>query len=292
MGIRGLLVALVCVSPMIAQDEARQIWDDGFRQKRPAPANKPAARPGTAGRPIAYRASQPITAGTPAPGALVGVTIWRLRPGSRGDENVPRLLVPDEPSGPSIEYVPERVPVNGALREGDRVRLAIEVPQTGYLYVIDRERYKDGGFSDPYLLFPALNLSKGDNRVAAGRLVEIPAQSDPIPALRLERQSSQQVGEELLILVTQKPIEGLQIGTRPLKLAQEMVAAWERDWASSTKRLDLVSGSEAAWTAAEKRAGASADRPLTRDDPMPQAIFQVASPPDRPLLVHIPLEIR
>ncbi len=292
MRVRVLMVVLTCLVPLIAQDEARQIWDDGFRQKRPARASKPAGQPPTSPRPIAYRPSQPVTGDTPPAGALVGVTIWRLRPGSRADANVPRLLVPDEPSGPSTEYVPERVPVSGTLREGDRVRLAIEVPQTGYLYVIDRERYKDGGFSDPYLLFPALNLSKGDNRVAAGRLVEIPAQSDPIPALRLERQSPQQVGEELLILVTQKPIEGLRIGTRPLKLAPEMVAAWERDWATSTKRLDLVSGSEATWTAAEKQAGASADRPLTRDDPMPQAIFQVASPPDRPLLVRVPLEIR
>jgi hypothetical protein len=286
MRLRALILLLAVLSPLIAQDEARQIWDEGFRQKRPAPARR-AASPA---KKIAYRASQPGTTAKTG-GALVGVTVWRLRSGARGDENAARLLVPDTPGGTTTEYVPERVPVSGKLREGDRVRLAIEVPQDGYLYVIDRERYNDGGFSDPYLIFPALNLSKGDNRVTAGRLVEIPAQSDPVPALRLERQSDRQIGEELLVIVTQKPIENLPLGTRPIKLAPEMVAGWERSWGSTAKRLDLVSGGEQNWTMVEKQAGGSDQRLLTQDDPMPQAIFQLASPPNTPLLVRVPLEV-
>ena len=46
-------------------------------------------------------------------------------------------------------------PDNTPLRDGDRMRLSIEAPWDGYLYVLNREQYADGSTSDPYLIFPA-----------------------------------------------------------------------------------------------------------------------------------------
>jgi len=47
----------------------------------------------------------------------------------------------------TTEWAPERVPANANLRQGDRVRLTIDSPDSGH--VIDRERYADGGAASP-----------------------------------------------------------------------------------------------------------------------------------------------
>ena len=105
----------------------------------------------------------------------VGVTIWRLRPSTAADTGA-RLLVQDNAG--SGEWTPERVSATSTLRNGDRVRLAVESPQAGYLYVIDRERYASGERGAPYLIFPTSRTHGGDNQVTAGKLVEIPGQED------------------------------------------------------------------------------------------------------------------
>ena len=48
------------------------------------------------------------------------------------------------------------------------MRVAIELPQEGFLYVVDRERYRDGTSGDPYLIFPVQNLNHGDNKGEPG----------------------------------------------------------------------------------------------------------------------------
>ena len=53
----------------------------------------------------------------------------------------------------SGELTAERIDTGAPLALGDRVRLTIESPNGGFLYVIDREVYDDGTTSDPYLIF-------------------------------------------------------------------------------------------------------------------------------------------
>ena len=82
--------------------------------------------------------------------AIIGITVWRMRP---ADEADPATLTAGRESGGLLKVTPERVETDTLLREGDRVRLTIEAPRKGYLYVIDRERYADGTSSAPYLIF-------------------------------------------------------------------------------------------------------------------------------------------
>jgi hypothetical protein len=267
-----LFVITIGVASVAAQDSPRQIWDSGFRQKRPAPSAKPStsAPPTTPDYRVAAGPAPVTTAGA----RLVGFTLWRLRRAVDGD-TTPRLLVQD--SGPSPEeLVPERISPGESLAVGDRIRLGFEVAQRGYLYVIDRERYADGSRGAPYLLFPARNLRGGDNRVEPGRLIEIPAQGDDVPALRVRRSESRHVGEELTVLVTEKPVDGIVLGEWDTKLPEDLVQRWERQWGTggAVPRLDLLaSPAESAWTASEKSSGL-AQRLLTQDDPLPAALYQ------------------
>src|SRR5579864_1240145 len=154
------------------------------------------------------------------PAKQVGVTVWRLRPAASGDSGA-RILVQQDAN--TVEWVPERVSSTGSLKAGDRVRLSVESPDAGYLYVIDRERYAAGERGDPYLIFPTTRTRDGDNRVTGGRLIDIPAQDDRPNFFTLRSSREDQSEEDLTVLLTPKPIEGLQIGSKALALSEAQV---------------------------------------------------------------------
>jgi hypothetical protein len=289
--LRRLTISLSFALLLWASDDPREIWDDGFRAKRPVGAAQIAA-PSKSLTYSAKPAPQAIRNGPSAAPTtpVVGVTLWRIRKPEPRELDAPRLLVPEGPSNSSVEYVAERIRLDDPLYEGERIRLAIESPREGFLYVVDRERYVDGTHSEPYLLFPLPQFNGGGNRVTAGKLIEIPARSDSTKALRVVRQGDRHVGEEMLIVYSQAPLAGVEADSHSHKLPQALVAGWERDFAPAPVRLDLES-SGGLWTSSEKAAGET-QRLLTPEDPMPQYIFAGSGDRSRPFLVHVPLEVK
>ena len=276
---------LAALTPVTAQDGTRQIWDSGFLQKRPAPST--ATTPSPSGQAsVVYEPAGRVPARNTAP-RTIGFTVWRLQQ-ARPQDTAPRLLVQETELKPPVEYVQQRLAPGAPLRVGDRIRLGIEVAHDGYLYVVDRERYADGGRGTPHLIFPARNLRGGDNRVQPGRLIEIPGQSDRVPALRVQQKDARYVGEELLVIVTSRPIPDIAILDRETPVSAARVAEWERLWGGETVRLDW-SGAAPAWTAAEQAAGVR-ERLLTQDDPMPASLFQ-AELKGEGALIRIPLTV-
>lgn len=270
---------------------------------KPAPAGnagKPARGKTTAAKPAATNkkpaANKPAVAAAPTPepadatpGAqLLGLTFWKLRPSRSADPQEVRQLVQD-PGGEGREYTPERIESCTPLGEGQLVRISVESPEDGFLYIFDRERYADGTLGDPYLIFPTSRTRGGDNAVRGGVVVEIPAQHEP--AFRIKPSRPDQVAEELTIIVSPKRL-GLPLTKNASKLTPEQraqLADWEKQWAAPFERHEQEGGSGTAYTVAEKRAGAVETRQLTQDDPLPQTIYRVARKPAAPLLVTVPL---
>jgi hypothetical protein len=238
---------------------------------------KPAYRPATGGA---------ATLSRPAGGRQVGVTIWRLRPAVAADSGA-RILI-QEGAGTS-ELVPERVPSSSSLKTGDRVRLSIESPDTGYLYVIDRERYASGERGQPWLIFPTTRTRGGDNKASGGRLIDIPAQDDRPNFFTLRPGRNDEAEEELTVLLTKAPLEGITPGNAAQQLTTEQVAKWEKLWGTAgVESFELNGGAGKTWTVAEQQAG-SATRVLTQDDPPPQTVYRVAVKPEDPLMVKVHL---
>ena len=265
----GAALLLGCVAFVVgAQDDAtRSITPEKFLKARPAPAAagaRPTYRPADPRRP-----AMKIPAGSEA--VELGVTIWRLRAAKAGD--VARLLVQEAES--TTQWTPERVPVGAPLAPGDRLRLSIESPRAGYLYIIDREEYADGTSSEPFLIFPTTRTRGGDNKVAGGRLIEIPSQEDRPPFFTMRPSRPDQTGERLTIVVTTEPLRDLTLGAEPLQLARATVKDWEARGSAAVERLEMVGGAGRAWSRAEQRAGADATRLLRQDDPPPQTLFRV-----------------
>ena len=198
-----------------------------------------------------------------------------------------RLLVQDRDT--TTEWTPERVAVGTPLVLGDRVRLSVESPRTGYLYVIDREQYADGSEGAPHLIFPTKRTLGGDNRVTAGRLVEIPAQDDRPPFFTMRPSRPDQTGERLTILVTDQPVKEIVLSDDAVPMAAALAVDLESRGAGLVERLELVGGEGRAWSRAEQQAGADATRLLRQDDPPPQTLFRVSVKQPELLAVNLVL---
>ena len=191
----------------------------------------------------------------------------------------------------TVEWLPQRVSADTRLNEGDRLRIGIEAARTGYLYVVDREQYADGSLGDPFLIFPTTRTRGGDNQVKIGRVIEIPAQDDGPPYFTLKRSRSDQVGENLIVLVSPKPIEGLHMSDKAQRLSDEQVVTWEKSWGGKLGHLEMENGEGKQWTKAEKNAAADSTRGLTADEPAPQTIYyRPGATSTLPVLVKVQLK--
>jgi hypothetical protein len=235
-----------------------------------------------------YRTAGTIAGNTPSASRReVGVTIWRLRQAAAGDTGA-RILVQEDSQ--TVEWMPERVASTSVLRGGDRVRLTIESPDAGYLYVIDREKYSSGERGEPWLIFPTTRTHGGDNKVTAGKLIDIPAQDDRPNFFTLRKSRDDQAEEELTVLIVPAPLEGVAIGAKPLGLSIEQAGQWEKQWgAGKTEVFELSGGVGKTWTRAEQQAAADHSRVLTQEDPPPQTVYRVAADPGKPFLVKVRL---
>jgi hypothetical protein len=233
-------------------------------------------------------ASAAAATATAVPGEMVGITVWRLRRSQASDSGDARLLVQETENQrtESVEWTPERVEAETPFAAGDRVRLSIESPRAGYLYVVDRELYADGTTSDPYLIFPTQRMRDGDNTVRAGKVIELPDKN----AFKLTPLRADYQGERLTILVTSEPLPQLTVPANAERLDPALVAGWETQWAAAAERLELVGGAGRASTGVERDAAATG-RLLTQDDELPQTLYRVLSAPGSPVVISVPLRI-
>lgn len=295
-----VLFGATAFSPIILgqtqDDSSRQIVLDRFNKARPpenvaggATANgaRRPRRPNVAAMRPRYRRTSQLATLAKMKLEEIGVTVWRLRPAQPNDKGA-RLLVLDGLK--QEQWVAERIEATTPLNVGDRVRITIESPRPGYLYIVDREQYADGTLGEPMLIFPTLRTRGADNRVEPGKLIDIPAQEDQYSYFTAQPAGARrdQVAEVLTIILVPQPLP-LQIGPQPLRIAQSELTSWESLWGGVTERLDLVNGAGQTWTNEEKLAGAAKGRQLTQTGPPPQTVYRVARKAGGSLLVTVPL---
>lgn len=276
-------------------DASRQIVLDRFNKARPpeisggttAKGARSPRRPKVAAMRPRYRRTSPLATLAKTQTEEIGITVWRLRP-ARSTDSGARVLVLDGLR--QDQWVAERIEAGTPLNIGDRVRLTVESPRPGYLYIIDREQYADGSLGEPMLIFPTLRTRGGDNRVEPGRLIDIPAQEDQYSYFTAQPAGGRrdQVAEVLTIILVPQALP-LRISEQPLRIAQTEIAGWESLWGGATERLELVNGAGQTWTNEEKLAGAVKGRQLTQTGPPPQTVYRVARKAGGSLLITVPL---
>ena len=278
------------------EESSRQIVLDRFNKARPfseAKGGVDNASAKQATKPPLYRRTGNVRLprtrrGTrPEASEEIGITVWRLRPSRENDEGG-RVLVLDGLKQTS--YTPERIAASTLLNIGDRVRLTVESPRPGFLYIIDREQYADGSLGEPMLIFPTKQTRGGDNRVMPGRLIDIPAQEDQYSYFTAQPAGDRrdQIAEALTVILTPQPLP-LTIGNQPLRVSPSQIDQWDKLWGGVAETLELVGGAGRTWTNEEKSAGAANGRQLTQAGPPPQTVYRVARKAGGSLLVTVPL---
>jgi hypothetical protein len=259
------------------QDRQRKFVPDDFINSRKEGRKSAVRKPRRT-----YRlASKPAAAARSANFTQLGITIWRLRPARDGDSD--RRALVREKKGATLAA--ERVESDGMFRKGDYVRLSVESPRSGYLYVIDRDLFADGTTGEPMLIFP---WSGSDNQLFPGRLIDIPDQEDDPSYFTARLTGSNQVGELVTFLVTTKPLE-VPIADKPSRIDPKDLIDWERSWGGLTEWYELENGAGELWTKVEQAAARKGSRRLTRDDPAPQTIYRVFPSDSRGMLVTLVL---
>lgn len=277
----SILACIVTAAQESDPGEARtrNLWNEAFKEQRPqspAPKHSAAATP------------EVKQLGT----SFIGLTLWRMRSSIGSDPVRIRGLAhrPIDPQG-TLEWTPQRMSFAQPVQEGDYVRLTIESARPGYLYVIDRDVYRNA-MSAPTLRFPTKRLRGGDNRVEPGVPIEIPDAHDAIPVFTIERTRSDQNGVMLTVIVTQQPIQEIKVEDKEQQLTDKQVKDWEKRWGSQVQQIEDRATTGQVYSSIEKTAVEDPTKPLLVDDPLPFTLFHCAAKADQPMLVSVPIQIR
>jgi hypothetical protein len=247
-----LLLALSLLSVASPQEtKDRSITSDSFTRTRPKPKKRNGPKKPSTYRLASAPLAQPLDVDSPST-LKAGVTLWKVQ---RVGE------------GPSAKETAQRVEADHQFHEGDLLRLSIESPRSGYLYVIDRDWFTDGNSGETKLIFP---VRGEDNRLDVGKLIDIPAEHD-LPFKATPKPG--QAGEMITIIITSSPLS-LPLAKAELPVSTAQLAEWERMWSGMTERFEMINGSGEVRTIEEQQAASPTGiRQLTRVDPAPQTIY-------------------
>jgi hypothetical protein len=94
------------------------------------------------------------------------------------------------------------------------------------------------------------------------------------------------VAEVLSVIVTPSRLEDVKITDKALRLTDEQVAMWEKNWGASVGRMEMTTAGQS-WTKEEKDART---RALTAAAPAPQLLFyRPGVKPTEPMFVKLRL---
>ena len=269
--------------------EVRDTTDEqeGSKGLRPAEAGIKTNPKRRGSRPTTLRTPNRFT-NKPAPRgteyAQVGVTIWRVDSGqSKGVDQV------------GDEQTIERLDTNAPYKNGDTIRLRIQSPTGGYLYIVDREQYSDGTYGPAALVFPTTRTRGGNNQIEAWTPVEVPA----YPAVwkftprKLKEGEARKVqtAEVLTLIISPKPlIDRSRISERQLALNKGEFESWLAQWQRPTQQFDVEVGvGDVSKSKGVEQDGGEASG---EDEVGGQTTYQVAIKPGSSLLITLPLKFK
>lgn len=239
----------------------------------------------------------------------VGVTMWKLRQPRSSDTGY-KLPVRINDSLTQM-WTAERVGPDTIFRAGDRVRFAVESSNSGFLYLINSEFYKDGGFGEPSVIFP--HSSGEDNFVKPGLLVDIPDRTEDFPYFTIEPKKYNYAGELVTIIISPQPLRSLKTDEngklQNLDELIELESGADVEIYSSENEHSFYTQAEAEAACGSKtrelvRQKLNSDkqtsntnpcgeetRQLSREEPLPQTIYRVKARTGMPVVAFIKMRV-
>jgi hypothetical protein len=197
----------------------------------------------------------------------------------------------------TVMLVPARAESEALFANGDLLKLSIEPPFESYVYIINREQYKDESYSDPYLIFPA-TVDVGTNDIGSpGRLLYLPGETDDdkFEVTQLNRDGAEKIAEVFTVVLSQKALKelpALEKSGEPRLIDKKQFERWQSEWGGRVWRFERQRSAGAPITIVEKNATAKTGTKLTAEDPYPQTVYHVESKTKDVVLFEISLRIR
>jgi hypothetical protein len=230
----------------------------------------------------------------------VGVTFWRLRPAQRTDpgdvQEAKRILVVEngQTKEKSVRMIPARAESETVFAESDLLRLTIEPPFESYLYIISREQYKDGSYSDPYFVFPSKSAAGRNNKGSPGQLLFLPGENSEFKIERLNASNAERIAEFITIVLSRQPLKELpplEDGEKFRRLDKQQFERWRNEWSGLVWKFEMQGSVGTGITGREKNAGAKVGAKLTGGDPLPQTVYHVGRKSTDILLFDVSIKI-
>lgn len=244
--------------------------------------------------------------------AALGFTLWNLLPLSKDDENrigkIQAKALTEEIDKKDV--VPQRVKGNPfRVEEETPLRFSIELPVSGYLYVFDREKYADGSYSTPYLVYP---IADDDNYVQAYQTRYLPRNAQKYNfTLSTKGIDNRHIeAEEYTFIVSPQALKLAPIGCsktedpdypikcdpREIKKEEFDFEAKLKEWSGKTEvdEFDLTKPEHQKYKVineAEQAALKDKSKKLNKGAPPPQSVYTISRNPSQPYMVSIPIYI-
>jgi len=190
------------------------------------------------------------------------------------------------------DWTPERMTLDDAIAEGELLRLSFESASVGYLYVIDRDVYKNGTKSAPTLRFPTKQLLGGDNQVGPGETIQIPNPKDRPSAFTVALTRTDQTGIQVTLILSPKPLPEIIVPEKALPLSEALVARYEQQYGTGVQMVEDKSMTKLVATLAENAAASDPSRKLAEKDPLPITLFHRAGHPGDPMLATAVIRVK
>ncbi len=225
----------------------------------------------------------------------LGITLWKFDKRKLGNE-IPGGQTPDSRSitHPIDDSAVVRVNQDTLFRLGDKIRLSVESPTSGYLYVANCEIYEDGSYGTPMIVFPTKRTRGGVNFLSVGNPIELPSINDQPNYFLFTASKSEKkvVAEALVFVVTKSLITDFEVPADNKELAKSRLELWEKKWTGRTEIWEIDSKESREYTQAEYESGneilrigeESKGRSLKSDEPEPQTLYAVQSPSEDGML--------
>lgn len=245
--------------------------------------------------------------------ASLGFTLWDLRELPKEEESrIGRIVSKEQIKEKTI--VAQRVETNPfVVEDGAFVRFSIELPVSGYLYVFDREKYPDGSYSAPYLVYPlkGINNIEDNNYIEAYQLVFLPRQAPKYGFLLSKKGNGGTIeAEEYTFIVSPEKLNLQAITCSatndkefPIECEPREIKKQEFDFETKLKQwqakeevanLDLKNSEHQKYKVMDKAeidALSNKLNKLTKDSPPPQTVYTVLRNPSEPYWVSVPIQI-
>jgi hypothetical protein len=235
-----------------------------------------------------------------AKGEDVGVTLWLLSEAAKTDDKEvqekTRIAVRKNGKETEQEVVltPKRASSDMVFQDGNILRFSLESPFEGYVYIINREKYGDNDYSDPYLIYP----SKRDVGVAdKGRpdqTLFIPNDSGYFELKKLSENQKAKQAEVFHVIISKTPLAELPPldNDEPRKVDAALFEKWRKDWNTGTTEFEQKLGKGTSIKQAEKAASVAKKGRLKETDPLPQTVYHVTSNSQNALIFEVQIKIK